>query len=152
MKVHLNWSRTKNWDLTRSKLTKHFSDIAYGNFMDFETDKIPEHPDFDFIEVKSPSYIMKHYEVRDKNPEFLNIIKAKDLQLADIIRPKDLNYKFMDCTVKQIKEDIITLFRPYVATADFSYTGGVLCYIGIDEYNIYRDEREYFLVERKNLR
>ena len=68
--------------------------------------------------------------------------KAKDLGLGDIIRtlgpdgnPNILGYS--TATVKQISKDgYITLFRPYVHTDNFSYTGGVICYIGIETYQI----------------
>ena len=35
--------------------------------------------------------------------------------------------------VSRLNEDgTIDLFRPYGTTADFSYTGGVMCYVGIE--------------------
>jgi len=62
-------------------------------------------------------------------------VSAKELSLRSEVRMKDSPY--MVATVKQIEGDYITLFRPYVATADFEYTGGVITYIGIEEYKIH---------------
>lgn len=36
-------------------------------------------------------------------------------------------------TVQQVNPDgTVDLFRVYVQTADFSYTGGVICYVGVN--------------------
>ena len=68
------------------------------------------------------------------------IVKVSDLKLGDIIRFGSQPYgKYMDCTVKQIKDGIVTLFRPYVETSDFSHTGGVTCLVGIEEFSIEHD-------------
>jgi hypothetical protein len=78
-------------------------------------------------------------------------VKAKDLKLADVVRTFP-DMSFGTSTVKQIKDGIITLFRPYVHTADFSYTGGVMCYIGIEEFKIPADDRTLEVMERKELK
>jgi len=45
------------------------------------------------------------------------------------------NEPFGDAIVKKIDPNgDINLFRPYGVTADFSYTGGVICYVGIEEF------------------
>ena len=55
-----------------------------------------------------------------------------ELQLADrVTRDNTLGV----VTVKQIKNGQITFFRPYTHTADFSYTGGVICYVGVEEWS-----------------
>ena len=49
---------------------------------------------------------------------------------------------YSDATVKNIDKDgNLTLFRPYVSTADFSCAGkndglAVICYIGIEEFQV----------------
>lgn len=81
-------------------------------------------------------------------------MKAKDLKLGDRVRSKiSVMRAFNDMVVKQIKDNEITFFRPYVHTADFSYTGGVICYVGIEEYNIpiYSTE-EFELLDSVQLR
>jgi len=77
-------------------------------------------------------------------------VKAKDLQLGDVIRPFENEYGF--CTVKQIKDGWIELFRPYVHTADFSCTSGVICYIGFEDYKIEANDREVDLYSRVKLK
>ena len=79
-------------------------------------------------------------------------IKTSQLQLADVVRMSPDTMAFSTAIVTQIKDNIITLFRPYGVTADFSYTGGVICYTGIEEYTIYSSDREVELLERKVLK
>ena len=78
-------------------------------------------------------------------------LKPCDFQLADIIRLGMSTYEI--ATVKQIEDGIITLFRPYVHTGEFEHTGGVTCYVGIEEFVIYASsEFEYEVLERKTLK
>lgn len=42
-------------------------------------------------------------------------------------------HTYNHCTVSKVHADgTVNLFRPYTHTADFSYTGGVICYVGIE--------------------
>jgi hypothetical protein len=79
------------------------------------------------------------------------LIKTKELKLADMVSlfPDD---PFSTAIVKQIKDGWITLFRPYGTTADFSYTGGVITYIGVEDFTIQADDRMITLYERKKLK
>ena len=80
-------------------------------------------------------------------------IKSKELQLGDVISPVDNNYPFSTSIVEQIKDGLITIFRPYGTTADFSCTAGVICYTGIEEYRVSQDsDSEWLLWERKSLK
>jgi hypothetical protein len=82
-----------------------------------------------------------------------NLVKAKDLQLADVVKPvSNSPMPFATCTVKQIKDGLIHLFRPYVHTADFCASFGVICYIGFEDYTIYANDQEYELLERRALK
>ena len=77
-------------------------------------------------------------------------ILPRDLQLADNVRLGDGPY--MDAVVVQIKDDMIHLRRPYMATADFSYTGGVIATIGLEEVKLWKgDQRPLELLSRKEL-
>lgn len=77
-------------------------------------------------------------------------IKTSELQIGDTV---SLDYEAWDCAiVKQIKDGEITLFRPYATTAEFSYTGGVLCYVGIEEFNIRANEDKISLIHRTFLK
>jgi len=77
-------------------------------------------------------------------------IKASELQLGDVIClfPE---MAFSSCVVKKIEKEKITLFRPYGVSSDFSYTGGVICYTGIEEFSIF-PTTEVFLLERKQVK
>jgi hypothetical protein len=56
-------------------------------------------------------------------------------------------------TVKQVTDKEVTLFRPYTHTADFSSTGGVICYVGIEEWKVeIRDDVSWQLITRTTLR
>jgi hypothetical protein len=66
--------------------------------------------------------------------EYLNgkELPLTELRLADCVEAVDGPYG--TAIVKQIANGIITFFRPYAANADFSHTGGVICYLGIEEF------------------
>jgi hypothetical protein len=77
----------------------------------------------------------------------MSMTKLTDLKLGDVVQLDIESYR--DATVKQIKDGEITLFRPYVQTADFSYTGGVMCYVGIEEFKIPLDANRAIRLVRK---
>ena len=78
-------------------------------------------------------------------------LKAAELQLGDVLK---LGNQTWDCAiVKKIEEHTVAIFRPYGTTADFSYTGGVICYVGIEEFRVSLESgATYHVVERKELR
>lgn len=89
-------------------------------------------------------------------------LSTSQLQLADRIfrlytdyetgaQMADVNLGVI--TVQNITADEVTLFRPYTHTADFSSTGGVICYVGIEEWKdeIRRDSL-WRLISRTTLR
>lgn len=76
------------------------------------------------------------------------VVKAETLALGDVVRlaiDGEADQPFNSCTVikKNAKNGDVTLFRPYVATADFSVSGGepdasaVIAYIGSETFSIY---------------
>ncbi len=78
---------------------------------------------------------------------------VRDLRLADVVTMKGAVSVFAASVVKQITETEITLFRPYVHTDDFSYCGGVICYIGVENYKVGLDSTALFMVhQRQELR
>ena len=79
-------------------------------------------------------------------------IKISELKLGDRVRTGLPYEAFRDSVVEQIKDGNIKFFRPYVHTADFSYTGGVICYTGIEEFHIPANDSEVEVFERKDLR
>jgi hypothetical protein len=60
--------------------------------------------------------------------------KPDVIGLGDIVTlSRDTGNPYSHCTVCKVNDDgTVNLFRPYTHTADFSYTGGVICYVGIE--------------------
>jgi hypothetical protein len=80
-------------------------------------------------------------------------LKANELKLADTIRlSANYEYPFDHATVIKIEEKEITVIRPYIQTADFSYTGGVIPYIGFEQFKIPNDNFPYLVLNRKELK
>jgi hypothetical protein len=78
-------------------------------------------------------------------------LPAKYLQLADVVQLEGID-GFNTALVKQVTAEEVTLFRPYGQHADFQYTGGVICYIGVDEFKIARNDVNYLVLRRTDLR
>lgn len=72
-------------------------------------------------------------------------MKADDLVLGDEVRLLEGPYGWG--TVVQIKDDEVHIFRPYVHIGDFSYTGGVLYYIGSELIKVWRGASRVFTVD-----
>ncbi len=82
--------------------------------------------------------------------------KASELRLADIVMLNckdgfgkgaiEIPQAYTCATVIRVTDTEVTFFRPYVQTADFSYTGGVIPYIGIERFSISRDSSPLHLV------
>ena len=78
-------------------------------------------------------------------------VNNADLQLADQVeRVGTLGV----VTVKMLTDDSVTFFRPYTHTGDFSYTGGVICYVGIETWTEQRSPHvgAWTLLQRKALK
>lgn len=78
-------------------------------------------------------------------------VKPCEMKLADVVQLFDA--PFGHGIVHQIKDNIVYVFRPYAVTADFSYTGGVIPYIGMETVELSTtSQRAYRVIERKTLR
>jgi hypothetical protein len=78
-------------------------------------------------------------------------LKTRDLKLADVVQLSEGAY--MCATVSMVTEDSVTLIRPYMHSADFSYTGGVITYTGHETVTLYRgSDRTVTVLERKDLK
>ncbi len=60
--------------------------------------------------------------------------EQKELRVRDIVRLSNLPYA--DATVVKIESHLIHLVRPYLHTADFEYTGGVIPYVGLERMTL----------------
>lgn len=80
-------------------------------------------------------------------------ISPRDMQLGDTVRYLPFGSAWNVAIVKQITATDVVLFRPYGTTADFSYTGGVICYVGMEQYTVpLSSDMEYELLGRKDLK
>lgn len=75
-------------------------------------------------------------------------VSAKHLKVGDVVLANFADPFYACQTVKQVTEDEVVFFRPYVQTSDFTTTGGVICYVGIEEYRVPRTGFQYELVRR----
>ena len=77
-------------------------------------------------------------------------VKSDDLRLADVVRLFDGPFGW--AIVMKIDEGGVHFYRPYAVTEGFSYTGGVLAYVGIEQFSRPRSEDcEYEVFQRKEL-
>ncbi|HEX9804595.1 MAG TPA: hypothetical protein VGA67_02850 [Candidatus Dojkabacteria bacterium] len=82
----------------------------------------------------------------------MELLKVNELNLADVVDLELESYSF--ATVENITEDDVILKRPYIHTSDFSYTGGVIVYTGMEEVKLLKkyDSRLFKVVLRKELK
>lgn len=78
-------------------------------------------------------------------------VAAKDLRLADEVRLDGMS-AWNTAIVEKVTDEFVTFFRPYGVSADFSYTGGVLCYTGVEHFSVWRNDQKYDVVRRKELK
>jgi hypothetical protein len=82
------------------------------------------------------------------NPTFLAV---RDLKLADVVQL--FHGPFGTATVTNVTDTEVHMERPYGMTADFSYTGGVIAYIGHETIKYSRDSHATLPVwHRKDLK
>ena len=78
-------------------------------------------------------------------------ITADKLKLGDVIQC--FEGPFSTGIVTQLDQETVKVFRPYGKHDDFSYTGGVICYVGIEQYHIARIAGlEYEVYQRTDLK
>jgi hypothetical protein len=79
-------------------------------------------------------------------------IPTRDLRLGDVVVcPQMDKAAWCHAIVKQLKDDSAVLFRPYGAHDGFVYTGGVICYIGLEEFDLPLDHRPIRVLRRSEL-
>jgi hypothetical protein len=71
-------------------------------------------------------------------------MRAGDMELGDIVRTAADSFDHARVINKTDK--VVRLFRPYVRTSDFKYTGGVIPYIGIEEWEVEIDRDVPYVV------
>ena len=80
------------------------------------------------------------------------LLKINELKLGDTVELFDGPWGYG--IVNKIENDIIHIFRPYGTCADFSYTGGVIPYVGFEdvEYSLSNPHLMCKVHERRELR
>lgn len=77
--------------------------------------------------------------------------KVSELKLADTVRVSVTDWG--TAIVQNITATDVVFFRPYGVTANFSYTGGVICYVGIETYSVpLSSDMEFEILTRKELK
>ena len=79
-----------------------------------------------------------------------NRVPFSELRLGDIVKLGLGPYA--DATVKNVKDGTVTFFRPYVVSSEFTYAGGVICTIGIEEFSTARTDQLWDIVRRADER
>lgn len=77
---------------------------------------------------------MRTVTIRSKHDSTPFFCTTDQLMLADRVRVLGENDPFNTAIVAKITDTDVHFYRPYGTTSDFSYTGGVLCYVGIEEF------------------
>ncbi|MGH7182757.1 MAG: hypothetical protein ACREJN_12370 [Nitrospiraceae bacterium] len=94
------------------------------------------------------SYVTKH---TIECVRYRGLIPTNKLRLGDVVhmvdqQGKPLSDAYATSMVSQIKDGQVHFFRPYGVHADFEYTGGVICYVGIETYRIPAGEDSRYVV------
>lgn len=75
----------------------------------------------------------------------VEMVNVNELKYGDVI---NLSERYGNATVVKIKDSVVTVFRPYVHTGDFEYTGGVLHYVGFEYVDLHFETQKVELVSR----
>ena len=73
-------------------------------------------------------------------------VPANELRLGDQVQMFSDSYGW--ATVSKADDETVTLTRPFVHLADFTYTGGRIPYIGIETIKSHRDSGHVYQVVR----
>lgn len=78
-------------------------------------------------------------------------ISATALKVADVVRV--FEGEWGTAIVKNIAGGLVHLYRPYGHAENWSYSGGVICYMGVEEFTRpCTDSEKFFLYRREELR
>lgn len=82
----------------------------------------------------------------------MTLIPARDLQLGDVVDALPHDTPWSTATVTKITDDSVQFHRPYGHTEDWSYTGGVIFYTGLEVYTVPRNDKTYYVYTRKEVK
>ena len=60
-------------------------------------------------------------------------VHGSELKVGDRVRLDSLS-EWNTAIVRNVEEHGIRLFRPYGSTSGFTYSGGTICYVGIEDF------------------
>lgn len=79
----------------------------------------------------------------------METVRRVDLEIGDIIRLPGIE-GYNDATVYQVKDGQVYVVRPYVHTADFICTSGVITYLGQEEFSMPADSTAVQLLSSRH--
>jgi len=84
----------------------------------------------------------------------MKIISSNQFGIGDVVRMVDNSGNsntWSTTIVKSIRDGSAKLFRPYGTTSDFICGDSVICYIGIEEYDVPLDDHKCWeLLEQRS--
>ena len=91
---------------------------------------------------------VRQHDEKSKKP----IVPIDQLEIGDVVcltGEEFTNYPQM--TVSNVTDHEVKFYRPFVHTNDFKCTSGVLCYVGISEFGVFRQQKNlnYYLISRR---
>jgi hypothetical protein len=81
-------------------------------------------------------------------------LKVTELKLGDVVALEFNGGPWNHAIVRNITKTDVVLWRPYGTTTNFSYTGGVICLIGVEDnidYSLTTDQI-FEVVQRTELK
>lgn len=88
----------------------------------------------------------KQMEFTMTTETFPRTVTAAELRLGDVVELFD--GPFGTAIVRQIKDKLVTMFRPYGAHADTVYTGGLIPYTEVEDFNVRQDSTSTYKLWR----
>lgn len=83
----------------------------------------------------------------------IKVVVASDLKLGDVVRLS--KSAFCDAVVSKVSDDVVTFYRPYARSEDFSVGDPpqVICLTGVEHFSVERAGRHlYKVLSRKEVR
>jgi hypothetical protein len=78
-------------------------------------------------------------------------LESRELRLGDVVQL--FEGPFGTAIVNRIdkKKNLVYFYRPYGTNHDFTYTGGVVCLVGIEEFCRFHDTDEKYHVWKRQI-
>lgn len=98
-------------------------------------------------------------DIKAKNPDIASFrkklpckVKARDLQVGDTVNA-GTSGPFSVAIVQRMRDGKVQFYRPYATCYDVQYSGpSVICYTGVEQWEVNTDDFEYLVYSREYLR